>query len=105
MAPQPSKSGETSKDRTNSILQKDTWRRETAPPRRGEGASAPLLLAPFGNTSATSAIPTGTSCLQCHKTDHWVKDCPELKKTREMDRKIAEIEGEDMDSDDLSENS
>ncbi len=96
----PKPLGETHKDRIVGILKKDTWRRDTALPRPAEGASALPLLTP-----PATAIPAGSACRHCHKTDHWVKDCPELRKTREMDRKIAEIEGEGMDSDDLSENS
>ena len=94
-----------------SILKKDNWRSLspvaptpdiTYPAVRFRSTSpAPSSAAP----STTLAVPPG-DCRFCKKSGHWMSDCPELAKHRQVSAKIAEIETDPNEgSEDLSKNS
>ena len=98
------------RNRYAGILKKDNWRPSSlvGPSTSGTGLSNVRLRSPSPLVSAivspALSTPAG-DCRLCHKSGHWMRDCPDVLRHRQMEKRIAALQlDEDERSEDLSKN-
>ena len=99
------------RERKAGIL-KNNWRSSSPVPsstnrdRSTSPFAPPTSFVPRPVSPTTAPLVAADTCRLCRKTGHWMKECPELARNKEMNKRIAKLSvGEECQDEDISKNS